>query len=80
MEDPREKGQLFRIDPTTHLKGCSEKTTDNLQEHGILNVRQFKSQKYASMYAILGITFDKLSSFRGEAQNCLDFDAPEPVD
>ena len=39
-----------------------------------------KEQTDAAMYAIPVITFDKLSSLREEAQNCLDVDATEPVD
>ena len=34
----------------------------------------------AAVHAILEITFDKLSSIREEARNCLGVDAPEPVD
>ena len=34
----------------------------------------------AAMHAILDISFEKLSSFWEEAQNCLDVDDPEPVD
>ena len=39
---------------------------------------QLKSQTDAAMHAIQKITFEKLSSLWGEAQNCLDVDAPEP--
>ena len=52
LEYPRAKGQLLCSDTTAHLNGCGKNNTENLQEHGISNVVQLKSQTDAVMHAM----------------------------